>query len=126
MASVNSLTRQVAAIEISSKPNTAGTTRTNTHQKKPSQDVSKTKLLNKLAAPNPFGPAQSKSSSSIAATKQQLRPPSPTKPQLRVKPAQPTMDIGQYDGGFENDERRGGPVYGEVAKELALDSSTTR
>ncbi|CAL1713551.1 unnamed protein product [Somion occarium] len=132
MASINSVTRQIAALEISSKPNTTRPTTTN-HQKKSSQDASKIKLLNKYAAPNPFVPTHTKSSSSVssvATVKQQVsRPPSPTKPQQKSKPAapaQPSFDIGKYDGGFELDqESRGGKVYGDAAKELALDSSVS-
>lgn len=40
---------------------------------------------------------------------------------------QPSIDIGQYDGGLEiENEKRGERVYGEAAEELALDSSTSR
>ena len=121
MASVNSVTRQIAALEISSKPNTSGTSnpaRPTGHQKKSSHDVNKIKLLNKLAAPNAFAPTKT------TTKQQQSRPASPTKPQPKAKPAPLSIDIGKYDGGFENDEKMGGPVFGEAAKDLALDSST--
>ncbi|KAI5117993.1 hypothetical protein M0805_004490 [Coniferiporia weirii] len=39
-------------------------------------------------------------------------------------PSQATLDIGQYDGGFEiENEKRGSAVFGEAAELLALDSS---
>ncbi|KAI0072038.1 kinase-like protein [Panus rudis PR-1116 ss-1] len=132
MTSIGSVTRQIAALEISSKQNT-GTTRS-THQKKPSQNANVSKLMNKYAAPNPFQPSHTKSASTTsipATTKQQpSRPASPTKAQPQPKPTtssqQSTFDIGKYDGGFEADEDRGQKVYGEAADDLALDSSVSR
>ncbi|OBZ71607.1 hypothetical protein A0H81_08532 [Grifola frondosa] len=124
MASVSSITRQIAALELSSKQNAARPPSTQ-HQKKPSQ-TNVSKMLTKFAAPNPFPSSTSihktASSASLAAVKQTSRPLSPPKPQ-----AQPTIDIGHYDGGFEIDnESRGERVFGEAAEELALDSSVLR
>ncbi|KAH8114812.1 kinase-like protein [Phellopilus nigrolimitatus] len=52
------------------------------------------------------------------ATTHSARAPSPP-----ARPP-PTMDIGQYDGGFEiENEKRGSAVFGEAAELLALDSS---
>ncbi|THH09837.1 hypothetical protein EW145_g1727 [Phellinidium pouzarii] len=48
-----------------------------------------------------------------------MRAPPPS-----VRALQATMDIGQYDGGFEiENEKRGSAVFGEAAALLALDSS---
>ena len=135
MASVGSVTRQIAALEISNKkPPTSSSTLKPTHTKQPSQTVSK--LLTKFAAPNPIHSSShtntkplfpsslrnqatstttsSKTSSSITAGQRSLK-------------QQPSVDIGHYDGGLEIDnEKRGERVYGEAAEELALDSSTSR
>ncbi|KAL1950035.1 hypothetical protein VTO73DRAFT_5157 [Trametes versicolor] len=131
MASVGQLTRQISALEISSKQNTTRTTTTTTttttqHKKNPSQ-TNVTKLLSKYAAPNPFPTSASlqkaASSQSIASKAQQdaSRPPSPTRP-APVK--QHTIDIGKYDGGFEiENETRGAKITGQAAEDLALDSS---
>ncbi|KAI0823161.1 kinase-like protein [Trametes gibbosa] len=128
MASIGQITRQISALEISSKPNTTRTTITTQHQKKPSQ-TNVTKLLSKYAAPNPFPSSTSLqkagSTQSLASKTQQQdasRPPSPTRPSAAVKPA--TIDIGRYDGGLEiENETRGGKVTGQAAEDLALDSS---
>lgn len=130
MTSVSQVTKQIAALEISSKPNTTRQVGA-THQKKPSQNGQNvSKLLSKFAAPNPFPSAvQKSSSSSPIPTKSSARPPSPTKaaPPPAAAPSQPTIDIGRYDGGFEIDnESRGEKVYGEAAEQLALDSSVAR
>ncbi|KDQ62148.1 hypothetical protein JAAARDRAFT_189514 [Jaapia argillacea MUCL 33604] len=145
MTSIGAVTRQIAALEISSKTNsTTSSTSTKqtarpTHQKQPSQQ-NVSKLLSKFAAPHPFsatsttanagikGHASSSSLSRLATAPttskqaQQTRaasPPSPTKPT--------GFDIGKYDGGLESDEeKRGEKVYGEAAEELALDSSVSR
>ncbi|GBE85210.1 Serine/threonine-protein kinase ark1 [Sparassis crispa] len=116
MTSVGSVTRQIAALEISSKQNVGRPT----HQKKPSQN-NVSKLLTKFASPHPFSaqPVLTKTTSSTSLANKQSRPPSPVKP-----PAKPALDIGKYDGGFEIDnESRGERVYGEAARQLALDSS---
>ncbi|GJE97690.1 aurora family serine/threonine-protein kinase [Phanerochaete sordida] len=136
MTSINAVTRQIAALEISSKPNTnAAKSTAAAHQKKPSQGQNVSKLLSKFAAPNPFPAGHSKAASSSTIPTKHGRPASPTKP-TPAAPAQPaptpapsqqTIDIGRYDGGFEIDnENRGEKVYGEAAEELALDSSIAR
>ncbi|KAI0642996.1 kinase-like protein [Trametes meyenii] len=126
MASVGQITRQISALEISSKPNTTRTTTTATkHQKQPSQgNVSK--LLSKYAAPNPFPSSTSlqkaASTHSLGSKQDASRPPSPTRQATQSK--QPTIDIGRYDGGFEiENETRGEKVTGQAAEYLALDSS---
>ncbi|KAF8506321.1 kinase-like protein [Gautieria morchelliformis] len=55
-------------------------------------------------------------------TQPRTGPPSPSN---EADAAASILDIGRYDGGFEaeNAEGRGQAVYGEAAKELALDSS---
>ncbi|KAI0049402.1 kinase-like protein [Auriscalpium vulgare] len=137
MATVGSVTRQIAALEISSKQNTTGKSAKPTHQKQGSQ-TNVSKLLTKFAAPNPFPESKSKSnlkthhvkgsssSSSISklptASQKLTRTPSP--PQTD---GQGEIDIGHYDGGFEiENEKRGEAVHGEAAEQLALDSSTSK
>lgn len=125
MASIGSVTRQIAALEISSKkPANPPPTRP-THSKQPSQ-TNVAKLLTKYAAPpNPVPkPAQpSALRNQTNAENKTTAPPSTTKPV--AKPS--TIDIGKYDGGFEIDnEKRGQKVYGEAAEDLALDSSVSR
>ncbi|KAI0917560.1 Serine/threonine-protein kinase ark1 [Taiwanofungus camphoratus] len=128
MTSVGSIARQLAALELSSKENTTRPA----HQKKPSQN-NVSKLLTKFAAPHPFPQSSAvakKPSTTSLNGKHSLRPPSPAKPGAQSSthaPAQPTIDIGRYDGGFEIDnESRGEKVYGEAAEQLALDSSVSR
>lgn len=49
-------------------------------------------------------------------------PPPPSRPASPSK----TLDIGAYDGGFEDDDqRRGSIISGEAAELLKLDSSTS-
>ncbi|KAH9950636.1 kinase-like protein [Amylocystis lapponica] len=116
MTSVGAVTRQIAALEISSKQNTTRPT----HQKKPSQN-NVSKMLNKFAAPNPF-PTQSAIPKNVPASSSTTHKQQPPRP----LPAQPIIDIGHYDGGFEIDnESRGEKVYGAAAEELALDSSVS-
>ena len=94
MASVSSITRQISALDISSKKPTATSSSKPPPTKQPSQ-TNVAKLLTKFAAPNPF--------------------------------ANPSIDIGNYDGGLELDnEKRGERVYGQAAEELALNSSLSR
>ncbi|KAI0330816.1 kinase-like protein [Cubamyces sp. BRFM 1775] len=124
MASVGQITRQISALEISSKPNTSRPATTQ-HQKKPSQ-ANVSKLLTKFAAPNPFPSSTSlqktASTQSLAKQADSSRPPSPTRQPTQSK--QPTIDIGRYDGGFEiENETRGERVTGQAAEDLALDSS---
>jgi hypothetical protein len=122
MASVASVTKQIAALEISSKKQTNATRPT--HTKQPSQ-TNVAKLLTKFAAPNP-APKPTQPSALRNQTNTESRaatPPSPTKPAAKLA----TIDIGKYDGGLEIDnEKRGEKVYGEAAEELALDSSVSR
>jgi hypothetical protein len=121
MASVGSVTRQIAALEISNKKTAISSTNSTSrslHTKQSTQN-NVSKLLTKFAAPNPFPNASNK----------------PTQPSSLRHPAQAsklpefnsTLDIGRYDGGLEVDnEKRGEEVFGAAAEELALDSSTSR
>lgn len=135
MASIGPLTRQIAALEISNKKatTTQGSNSSNRLLKQPSQQ-NVSKLLTKYAAPNPFTTTSSKPMNSSS-----LRNPIPTSlpnnssssiDKISMKHghgAQPSIDIGQYDGGLEIDnEKRGEKVYGEAAEELALDSSVSK
>ncbi|KAI0683079.1 kinase-like protein [Earliella scabrosa] len=135
MTSVGQITRQLSALELSSKPNTTRPATTQ-HQKKPSQ-TNVSKLLSKYAAPNPFSAPTTttlqKAASTTAIPNKQTtaRPASPTRSQTQptqssqpAKPSHATIDIGRYDGGFEiENETRGEAVTGEAAADLALDSS---
>ncbi|KAI0250438.1 kinase-like protein [Lactifluus subvellereus] len=115
MASVGSVTRQIAALEISSKQNAA--TKPPRPLQKTTSQTSVSKLLTKFAAPHPFPDPKPKSTAVAPA-----RTPSPPKP-----PSDGEVDIGNYDGGFEiENEKRGETVDGEAAQELALDSSVSR
>ncbi|KII86939.1 hypothetical protein PLICRDRAFT_43625 [Plicaturopsis crispa FD-325 SS-3] len=121
MASVGSVTRQIAALEISNKK-PADSTRPG-HTKQPSAN-NVSKLLTKYAAPNP-GISKTQSSSSLrnpiaqVAEGRQKTPPEPG--------TGGALDIGRYDGGFETEnEKRGERVYGHAAEDLALDSSVSR
>ena len=137
MTSIGAVTRQIAALEISSKQNTTTTTTTAVakakpaHQKQPSQ-TNVSKLLTKFAAPNVPKPApkpilKHKASSSKIPTSQSTTTTTTTtaaKSKQTSSAAQPEIDIGRYDGGFEiENETRGQVVHGEAAKQLALDSS---
>ena len=137
MTSIGAVTRQIAALEISSKQNTTTTTTTAAakvkpaHQKQPSQ-TNVSKLLTKFAAPNVPKPApkpilKHKASSSKIPTSQSTTATTTTtaaKSKQTSSAAQPEIDIGRYDGGFEiENETRGQVVHGEAAKQLALDSS---
>ncbi|KAH9952577.1 kinase-like domain-containing protein [Lactifluus volemus] len=119
MASVGSVTRQIAALEISAKQNKKNSTRP--LQKTVSQ-TSVSKLLTKFAPPHPFPPTN----------KPTVKPPSQKAPVPARTPSPPKttpngdLDIGKYDGGFEiENEKRGEAVEGEAAQELALDSSVS-
>lgn len=121
MASIAAVTKQIAALDISSKK-PANPLRP-THVKQPSQSNA-ARVLTKHAAPNPvLKPTQpSALRYQVTADSKSTTPALPTK--ALVKPA---IDIGKYDGGFEIDnEKRGERVFGEAAKELALDSSTSK
>ncbi|KDR82404.1 hypothetical protein GALMADRAFT_87696 [Galerina marginata CBS 339.88] len=129
MTSIGSVTRQIAAMEISKKPTPAGTAGSSTRPpiaKQPSQQ-NVAKLLTKFAAPNPFTNTSNK-----PANPSSLRNPHPNtaQPSTSTKPGhatQPSFDTVKYDGGLELDnEKRGERVYGEAAEELALDSSVSK
>lgn len=116
MASVASVTKQIAALDISSKK---PANPRSTHSKQPSQ-TNVAKLLTKYAAPNPptKPPQPSALRHQATADKSETSPPK--------VPKKLPIDIGKYDGGFEIDnEKRGEKVYGEAAEDLALDSSTS-
>ncbi|KAF7289082.1 Kinase-like protein [Mycena chlorophos] len=109
MASVAAVTRQLAAVDLNSTHSQPPLK----HVKQPSQP-NVAKLLTKFAAPNPTTGAGAKHahSSSRSETTSKLATP---------------LDIGSYDGGLElENEKRGDVVTGEAAKELALDSSTSK
>ena len=129
MASVGSVTRQIAAMEITNKKPTPGSSSIRPPAAKPPAQPNVTKLLTKFAAPNPFTNASNK-----PANPSSLRNPTPNhtnaQPSTSSKPghgSQSSIDIGKYDGGLEIDnEKRGERIYGEAAEELALDSSVSR
>jgi aurora kinase len=124
MASIGTVTKQIAALEITSKKPANPQPPRPAHSKHPSQ-TSVAKLLTKFAAPNPIPkPAQPSALRNQTNTEKiTAAPPSTTKP----VPKPSTIDIGKYDGGFEKDnEERGEKVYGEAAKDLALDSSVSK
>ncbi|KAJ6569501.1 other/AUR protein kinase [Mycena capillaripes] len=117
MATVGSVTRQIAGMEISGSssrpPAPTSSIARPTHTKQPSQP-NVAKLLTKFAAPN-----LNKSQTSLS----NLPPPPPS----RKDTTPPAIDIGRYDGGLELDnEKRGEVVSGDAAEELALDSSQSR
>ncbi|KAJ7671919.1 kinase-like domain-containing protein [Mycena rosella] len=114
MTTIGSVTRQIAALEISGSrpPVSTSSIARPIHTKQPSQD-NVAKLLTKFAAPN-----QHQSQSNLA----NLPPPPPSR-----SATQSSIDIGRYDGGLETEnEKRGDVVSGEAAVELALDSSLSR
>ncbi|KAF9051054.1 other/AUR protein kinase [Hymenopellis radicata] len=122
MTSVASVTRQIAALEISNKKttSTATTAKPTLHSKHPSQ-TNVAKLLTKFSAPNP----------STSTSKPKTAPSSALRNQTNTthveKSKSQQIDIGSYDGGLEiENEKRGEVVSGDAAKELALDSSSAR
>jgi aurora kinase, other len=140
MATIGSVTRQIAALEISTKQNGATKqTRPLNHQKSTSQS-NVSKLLTKFAAPNPFPDPKVKASvrtipprsANTAHSTAKQPQPAPQKPQPAPASQPKTttdrgLDIGKYDGGFEiENEKRGETVDGEAARDLALDSSVSR
>ncbi|KAI0298141.1 kinase-like domain-containing protein [Multifurca ochricompacta] len=145
MASVGSVTRQIAALEISTKQNGATTTKPTRprHQKTASaSQTSVTKLLTKFAPPHPFpepkfkpSQVQAKTISSKPVTNSaqsvpRSQPPTSTSHKATSSARTPQLpnqvDIGKYDGGFEiENEKRGQVVEGEAARDLALDSSVS-
>jgi hypothetical protein len=95
--SIGLVTRQIAALEISSSSTSSRKTQT-------------------TAAPG-----------ARAATHLTKQPSQTNVSKLMKKFANPQIDIGKYDGGFEVDnEVRGEKVYGEAAEDLALDSSVSQ
>ncbi|KAG2009558.1 AGC/Akt protein kinase [Coprinopsis cinerea AmutBmut pab1-1] len=140
-ASINSVTRQIAALEISNKKQGGGISSSSSsssssfrpgHTKQPS-GTNVAKLLTKFSAPNPYTNSskptassslrnlnqnQASGTSSSSSSSQQS-----SKSSSRSQTTQP-LDIGSYDGGLETEnEKRGEKVYGEAAQDLALDSS---
>ncbi|KAF8583124.1 kinase-like protein [Ramaria rubella] len=88
---------------------------------KPTHSQSSQKIISRQAQ------AQ-RSGRPLAASTAANEPPPPPSPSKETKAAAISFDIGRYDGGFEaeNAEGRGQFVFGEAAKELALDSSQAR
>ena len=137
MATIGAVTRQIAALEISSKkPATASSSSSANpvrpgHSKQPSQEKV-TKLLSKFAAPvNPNGTSKLAPSSSLRKQMNEANQThaSEAAPHKKASPAPPEkpIDIGKYDGGLEKEnEERGEQVYGDAAKQLALDSSVAK
>ncbi len=130
MASVGSVTRQIAALEISAKQN--GATKP-TRPLKTAGQSSVSKLLTKFAAPNPFPdpklkpPAKLKPGNTTQSTTKQSGSTSQKAAATQKPLTEAELDIGKYDGGFEiENEKRGEAVQGEAARELALDSSVSR
>jgi len=133
MASVGSVTRQIAALEISNKKGNSSSSSSlkSSISKQPGQ-ANVSKLLTKFAAPTL--PASSSYGSSKPLHPSSLRNPTPgtmssskTASTISTQSKQQPMDIGQYDGGLEiENEKRGERVYGEAAEDLALDSSISR
>ncbi|KXN83124.1 Serine/threonine-protein kinase ark1 [Leucoagaricus sp. SymC.cos] len=132
MASVGSVTRQIAALEISSKKGNASSSSSikSMHTKQPSQ-TNVGKLLTKFAAPNlpsssNIKPSHPSSLRQPTSTMNSNKPLATSHSSKNLK-QQPSIDIGQYDGGLEiENEKRGERVFGEAAEELALDSSTSK
>ena len=126
MGSVDTVTQKLAAMKLAHKGSTPTLASSSSHPtirqvKQVQPGVAK--LLTKFAAPNPFQDASNKplhkAASSVDLT---------ANPKAAVKSplgAQPSFDIGAYDGGLEQDER-GSQVFGAAAEELALDSSTAQ
>ncbi|KAH0832146.1 kinase-like protein [Lanmaoa asiatica] len=119
MASIGSVTKQIAALEISSKKQ-ANPPPTRPTQSKQTSQTNVAKLLTKYAAPNPIQkPAQpSALRNQTNAENRTITPPPPTKPV--AKP--PTIDIGKYDGGFEIDNEKRGEKVTQPTREWKLNS----
>ncbi|KAJ7510420.1 kinase-like protein [Mycena galericulata] len=118
-ATIGSVTRQIAALEISGSGNRGLGTSSSVRpaHTKTSSQPNVAKLLTKFAAPNPH---QSQSNLS------HLPPPPPSRTGSDSTQTQPAIDIGQYDGGLEIENEKRGDVSGEAATDLALDSSLSR
>ena len=124
MASIGSVTKQIAALEISNKKPvlTSATSSSRLGHTKQSSQTSVTKLLTKYGAPNPFTNTINKPTQPSS-----LRNPTSCNQPQAPTGSQSTIDIGTYDGGLElENEKRGERVFGEAAEELALNSSTSR
>ncbi|KAG1743211.1 kinase-like protein [Suillus paluster] len=123
MASIGAVTKQIAALEISSKKHQSSRPG---HTKQPSQ-TNVAKLLTKYAAPHP--PTAKPTQPSALRNQTNTNAPGTARTSRAVTPSepQPQLDIGKYDGGLELDnEKRGEKVFGEAAEALALDSSVSR
>jgi len=127
MGSVDTVTQKLAAMRLAHKGSTPTLASSSSHptirQVKQPVQPGVAKLLTKFAAPNPFQDSSNKplhkAASSVDLT---------ANAKAAVKSplgAQPSFDIGAYDGGLEQDER-GSQVFGAAAEELALDSSTAQ
>ncbi|KAF9522592.1 other/AUR protein kinase [Crepidotus variabilis] len=148
MTSIGSVTRQIAALEITNKKPAVNANAPQTTASAPSRAMKApappnvSKLLTKYAAPNPYTSSSSKpinpsslrnpttttggtiTASSSTSSLNKVQPSTSSKP---THGGQPSIDIGKYDGGLEIDnEKRGEPVYGDAAEELALDSSVSK
>ncbi|KAK7464837.1 Vacuolar protein sorting-associated protein 70 [Stygiomarasmius scandens] len=138
MATVGSVTRQIAALELSNKKPT-NSARPPLHSKQPSQ-TNVARLLTKYASPNATATSSSTKQKAATTSSNATQPSAiPTKTPAKTQGQTPSppppnaaevmqsMDIGNYDGGLEKEnEKRGEKVYGEAAKDLALDSSSAR
>ncbi|KIK69960.1 hypothetical protein GYMLUDRAFT_34363 [Collybiopsis luxurians FD-317 M1] len=134
VGSIGSVTRQIAALELSNnKKSTTSTARPPLHSKQPSQ-TNVAKLLTKYGAPNPpYIPATSMKSAkpvpgtAIPTSVAKAGPAgthAPTGNTPAPEATQP-IDIGNYDGGLElENEKRGEEISGEAGQDLALDSSS--
>ena len=134
MATIGSVTRQIAALEISSKQNGATKQTRSLHHQKTTSQSNVSKLLTKFAAPNPFPDSKAKAASvrtvpprSANPTHSSAKQPQPARASQPKPSSGRELDIGKYDGGFEiENEKRGEAVDGEAAQDLALDSSVSR
>lgn len=137
MATIGSVTRQIAALELSN--NKPGKTTTNArppfHSKQSSQ-TNVAKLLTKYAAPNPAHAPELSTKLTKGTTRTAIPPPA-TKTKTTgtithtgntpAATVSMSFDIGNYDGGLElENEKRGEKIFGEAAQELALDSSSAQ
>ncbi|KAG1751041.1 kinase-like protein [Suillus lakei] len=121
MASIGAVTKQIAALEISSKKHQQSSRPG--HTKQPSQ-TNVAKLLTKYAAPHP--PTAKPTQPSALRNQTNTNAPARTSRAVTPSESQPALDIGKYDGGLELDnEKRGEKVFGEAAEALALDSSVS-
>jgi hypothetical protein len=124
MTSVNALVDQLSSLDI----NKAKAQQQQPPRQPPTKQAAQpnvAKLLTKFAAPNPY--AASSSTTTPTTTANPPLKPGISRQATAPPPADPAIDIGRYDGGFEiDDEKRGEKVYGEAAADLALDSSESR